>query len=216
MSRWVTFRAWPFHEHWGDMNEYDKLLKHLFQFSAQSVIGLLTGVEIREWINVELPDIRLPRVDLLGRLPPPHEPELLHIEFQSQNEMLMPVRMGKYYLTVFELYGVFPRQLLVYLGNAPLRMNDRLAAPRMSFGYDIVDIRDLDGDRLLNSSQVGDNMVALLTRLRDHQAAIRQIVAKVRLLEGEERLRALQQLLLIAGLRGLEELACHLKRKVAR
>src|SRR5260370_33914790 len=52
-----------------------------------------------------------------------------------------------------------------YVGEAPLRMESELRGPRMWFQYRAVDIRDLDGDRLLESNEVGDNAIAILARL---------------------------------------------------
>jgi hypothetical protein len=58
-------------------------------------------------------------------------------------------------------------------------MASELSGPSLSFRYEAVDIRTLDGDRLLESQQVGDNVIAILTSLRDHREAVRKIVARL-------------------------------------
>jgi hypothetical protein len=84
-------------------------------------------------------------------------------------------------------------------------MQTELRAPRLSFGYETVDIRDFDGERLLESPHVGDNVIAILTRLRDRRLAVQRILLKIADLDPGKRESALSQLLRIAGLRRLEE-----------
>src|SRR5271169_5146515 len=104
---------------------------------------------------------------------------LVHLELQSGNDTTMPLRMAEYCLRVFRLFGRFPRQILLYVGEAPLRMASELRGPHVWFAYRTVDIRELDGDRLLESEDVGDNVIAILALLRDHKDAVRKIVAKI-------------------------------------
>ena len=76
---------------------------------------------------------------------------------------------------------------------------------RSWFRYRAVDIRDLDGDRLLESQEVGDTVIAILARLRDHKDAVRRILERIAGLVAAERETALGQLLILAGLRHFEE-----------
>ena len=95
------------------------------------------------------------RVDLLGEAV---DGSLVHLELQSGNDATMPLRMAEYCLGVFRLLGRFPRQVLLYVGEAPLRMDSELRGPDVWFRYRAIDIRDLDGDLLLRSEEVGDNV----------------------------------------------------------
>ncbi len=52
---------------------------------------------------------------------------------------------------------------------------------------------------------VGDNVIAILARLRDHGDAVRKIVERIASLPAPDREAALGQLLVLAGLRHLEE-----------
>jgi hypothetical protein len=52
---------------------------------------------------------------------------------------------------VYRLLGRFPQQVLLYVGEAPLRMPASLRGGGLSFHYAAVDMRSLDGDRLLES-----------------------------------------------------------------
>jgi hypothetical protein len=184
------------------MQEYDVALKLLLRGSAKLMMRELTGTAVENWLDVELPKVQNPRVDLLGETV---EGSLVHLELQSSNEAIMPLRMAEYCLSIFRLFGNFPRQLLLYVGEAPLRMDSELRGADVWFRYSVIDIRSVDGDRLLESPEVGDNVIAILARLRDHKDAVRRIVVKVAGLVAAEREVALGQLMILAGLRHLEE-----------
>jgi len=119
----------------------------------------LTGGAVEKWLNVELPKVQNPRADLLGQTA---DGSLVHVELQSGNEAAMALRMAEYCLGVLRLFGKFPRQVVLYVGEAPLGMDSELRGPDVSFRYRMIDIRELDGDRLLESEETGDNVIAIL------------------------------------------------------
>jgi hypothetical protein len=84
-------------------------------------------------------------------------------------------------------------------------METELHGEDVWFRYRAIDVRSLDGEALLESPEVGDNIIAILARLRDDREAIRRIVARIAELPSNERAMALDQLLILAGLRRLEE-----------
>jgi hypothetical protein len=184
------------------MQEYDVALKVLLQSQATRTISALTGTAIAKWLDVELPKVQNLRLDLLGETV---DEKLIHLELQSSNDSAMPLRMAEYCLGVFRLFGRFPRQVLLYVGEAPLRMATQLHGGGLSFEYQAVDIRDLDGDRLLESEEVGDNIIAILANVRDDKEAVRKIMVRFAGLAPSERATALEQLFIVAGLRRLEE-----------
>jgi hypothetical protein len=193
------------------MQEYDVALKLLLQGSAKLTMRELTGTAIEKWLDVELPKVQNLRADLLGETA---DGSLVHLELQSRNDPIMPLRMAEYCLGVLRLFGRFPNQVLLYVGEAPLRMDKELRGPNVQFQYGLVDIRGLDGDRLLDSADVGDNIIAILARLRDHKEAVRRIVEKITGSVEIDRETALHALLILAGLRGLEEVVEEEARKV--
>ena len=148
----------------------------------------LTGTAIAKWL------------DLLGQTV---DGDLIHLELQSSNDTAMPFRMIEYCLGVQRLLGQFPRQVLLYVGEAPMRMESKLRGPDLSFEYRLIDIRTLDGERLLESRDVGDNVIAILAQLRDHKEAVHRIVGRIAGLAAAERETALAQLTILAGLRHL-------------
>ena len=131
------------------MHEYDITLKSLLQRQLQSgVLSSLTGLTVREWISSELPEVQTRRVDLLGRTP---DERLVHVELQSHNDLLMALRMAEYALAIYRRYGQFPTQLVLYVGQRPMRMKDTIGGPDCSFRCGMTDIRDLESGPLLAS-----------------------------------------------------------------
>lgn len=185
------------------MQKYDVSLKLLLRGSGVAALQTLTGgVAVERWLDVEMPEVRNTRVDLLGQTA---GADLLHIELQSTNDQTMALRMAEYCLRVYRLFERFPRQILLYVGNAPLRMETQLNGPKLAFGYEAMDIRDFDGERLLGSGFIGDNVIAILTRLQDQRLAVQRILSKIAALEPGDWEGALGQLLRVSGLRELEE-----------
>ena len=67
-------------------------------------------------------------------------------------------------------------------------------------------LRGADGDRLLESEDVGDNIIAILAGLRDHKEAVHRIMERIAGLAAAERETALAQLMILAGLRHLSQI----------
>jgi hypothetical protein len=81
-------------------------------------------------------------------------------------------------------------------------MRKELHHPHLEYSYRLVDVRDLDGKRLLKSGRVDDNIVALLTGIADQRQAVRLVVRRIKGLRRKgERQSALDRLVILAGLR---------------
>ncbi len=181
---------------------YDVTLKALLRDSAGRAVHAATGLSIEQWLDVELPKVANPRMDLLGQA---LDGSLLHLELQVANDPNMPLRMAEYALGIYRIFGVFARQIVLYAGEPDLRMPATLEGLRFSFSYQIIDLRNLDGEALLRSDHVGDNVLAILTRLPDQRRAVEEILGKIATLEETKREQAIEQLFILAGLRGLED-----------
>jgi predicted transposase YdaD len=149
-----------------------------------------------------MPELRNTRVDLLGES---ETGDLLHIELQSTNDEDMPMRMLEYSVRVARLFGRFPRQLVLYVGEAKPKMKTALSGPTLAFHYELMDIRTLDCEALIASSDPGDNILAVLARLDDRRDAVRRILALIATWKPAERSAGLSQLIRLAGLRKLAE-----------
>jgi hypothetical protein len=83
------------------MQEYDVALKLLLRGSPTLTMRELTGTTVAKSLDVELPKVQNPRLDLLGETV---DRGLVHVELQSGNDAAMPLRMAEYCLGIFRLY----------------------------------------------------------------------------------------------------------------
>jgi len=55
-------------------------------------------------------------------------PELIHLELQSTNHPQLPLRMAEYSLRVYRKFQRFRRQIVLYVGDAKMRMPAELVS----------------------------------------------------------------------------------------
>ncbi len=177
---------------------YDVTLKLVLADSPVLVTEILGAAAIEDWLNVELPSVQNPRVDLLGRTT---DGGLVHIEIQGTNDDRMALRMAQYGLQIYDRLGRFPQQVVLYFGDEPVRMAQQLTLEGLSFRYKLISVRDLDGDRLIEGGGIGDNIIGTLARLNNRGVAVRRVLNRIVNLTGEARIQALGQLMILAGLR---------------
>jgi hypothetical protein len=180
------------------MHHFDVVLKLLLRNSFARVAGR----PVARWLETELPKVQKPSIDMLGETA---DGELIHIELQSGHDDEMQFRMLQYLALIAKLRHRIPRQVLLYAGREPLWMPSEITWPDGSHRYQLIDMRDVDGEPLLASPEPSDNVIAILARLKDSYAAVRRILEKLSRLPGEKASEYFQALLIIAGLRGLEE-----------
>jgi hypothetical protein len=111
--------------------------------------------------------------------------------------------MAEYALALYRRFRQFPQQVVLYVGEAPLRMRESIAGPAISFRCRVVDIRQLDGEPLLDSANLEDNLLAVLMRLTDEREAVRKILHRIAGSEPSRRDIAVRELTILAGLRHL-------------
>ena len=146
------------------MHEYDIALKSILMRLPGSVIEELTGFAITRWHNAELPQVRNPRVDLLGETA---DGRLVHIELQSTNDPNMSLRMAEYAWAIYKRFGRFTEQIVLYVGEAPMRMKNSLEGGSVSVRFRLVDIREFSAEPLLASDRLEDNVIAVLMSAGD-------------------------------------------------
>lgn len=180
------------------MGKYDTALKSLIASGGGELFRQLGIGPIRRWLNVELPMVRNPRVDLLGEA---DDGEVKHLELQRENDAAMPLRMAEYAIAIFRREKRYPRQFVLYVGEAPMGMANRLDELGMSFWYTMMDVRDLDGDTLSGSPEVSDKILALLAGTSNPPEVIRSIVRKLPTMSSREQESAWSSLLITSKLR---------------
>lgn len=162
----------------------------------------LAGVHLARWLNVELPKVQTARLDLLAET---DTGELIHFELQSFNDPRMPLRMAEYALMIYRQFGRFPRQFVLYVGEAELRMSPELVGPRFWFDYELIDIRQIDEDDFLRGPASAGNILAILGRLKKPKETVREVLSRIAQLPPDQQRLALQHLMILSGLRGLNQ-----------
>lgn len=183
------------------MGRYDTALKRILQRWGSSVWQQLANDGVARWCSPELPKVSTQYADLLAETA---SGQLWHLELQSTNDSLMRFRMLDYASAVRWAHDRFPAQCVLYVGREPLRMEATIEDRNLWFRYRVVDVRDLDGESLLAGGDVGDNIVAILTRLRNSEDAVRSVLKAIARLDEPDRLEAFEALLIVASLRELE------------
>ena len=181
--------------------DYDVVLKLLFRSKSSRVVQAIAGGAVKRWLDKELPAIRNTRADLVGETA---GGEIVHLEFMSENQKFFELRMAGYYVEIYQASGRHPRQSLVYVGRKKLRMGGHFKSPTLSFRFRVVDLRELNGGRFLDSEHVGDQILTLLMRLKNPREAIRRTLATITTLDARAREEAPSQLMVLCGLRGIE------------
>jgi hypothetical protein len=182
------------------MHEYDIALKSVLRRLSGSVLRELTGFTVARWHNTELPVVQNRRVDMLGETA---DGTLVHIELQSTNQSGMALRMLEYAAAIHRQYGRFPEQVVLYVGHARLRMKGELRGLCLDFRCRMIDIRELDGDRLIATGRVEDNVIAVLGRLSDERIAVQRVLGRIGRCGPKRRVAEFDELMFLAGLRSL-------------
>jgi hypothetical protein len=182
------------------MQEYDIALKTVLTRGAAGFLTQLFGAPVARWYNTELPEVRARQADLLGETV---DGRLIHIELQSSNDSRMAFRMLEYLVSIEQALKRVPKQLVLYVGEAPMRMKRRIRVEGLLFTYGMRDIRELDSEPLLASESLDDNIIGILARLPDRKSAVRRVLEKIAAGDAARREAALRELAILAGLRSL-------------
>jgi len=182
---------------------YDTTLKTLFLAPPPQLLQLLVGGQAHTMLTVEYPTVQMRRPDLVVRLT---DGRLYHLELQSANDPAMPWRMLEYYGLLYQRYGQQPLQHVLYVGERPMTLVAQIDHTTLLFQYEAIDVRTLDGQLLLHSPVLEDNILALLCREGATRATVQRILARIASLSGTAQTEALTTLLILAGLRHLQPL----------
>ncbi len=183
----------------GGFTRYDAVVKDLFQKDHPSLLDQLTGgLKIRAFLNVDLAKVLERRADLVLLL---EDETILHLEFQSTNDNDMAYRAGIYCLLLGHRYRCRVRQVVLYTGQAKMRMPDRVDLGDTRIAYRLIDIRTLESEALISSGRPGDLALAMLANGGPERLG--DIIHRAGQLRGSGRQRVLAQLVLLCGLRHL-------------
>ncbi|MBF0567601.1 MAG: hypothetical protein HQK95_01920 [Nitrospirae bacterium] len=180
--------------------KYDITLKDLLKDIPKVFLKLITGYETGKFIDVQFPDIQLREPDLVFEV---EDGKLLHFEIQSRNENVMMARMYLYSGFIYNQNKKLPVQIVLYVGNEPINMQNHMEGEGVNYSYKLIDIREIDCSQLLESDCPEDIVLAILCKTGDVDATIRKILDKLSILPPKEREGYIRKLLYLSDLRKL-------------
>ncbi len=202
--------------------DFDKIFrevfKDIFPALARKVLRIPTGAYKPLPLDLQYTSER--EADQLWEVVPPQgEPFVLHCEIQTTNDKQMLSRMLLYHAFLHYQQKLPIRQFVIYVGKDKLNMAHQLQSERLSYSYQLVDLRSYPYELFLES---GSSREVLLTILADFggvapELIAQKIIAKLeQLCEGKLELaqRALQ-LVRLAALRNLGETVFNTANKMA-
>lgn len=195
------------------MKAYDLILKESFQslFLQSS----------KKWLGLDLSHAQISEVDLTINRPTHREVDflrhvvmpdgqafLLHLEFQTEDHKQMHLRMAEYRAMLQLAHQLPVRQYVIYLGQTPTKMPNKLPEAYQILGYDLISFNQLQAQDFLKSDSPDEIVFAILSR--DTEQPSKQIVSRIleRLhslnLSSDELKKYLNYLLTLGQLRKLE------------
>jgi hypothetical protein len=105
-------------------------------------------------------------------------------------------RQAEYYLGFQRLLGEHVEQIVLYIGREPMRLRPLFETPTMRYEFQLLDIREADGESLLASDDWGDNLLALLTQV-EQERVLQRVEQQIRKLKGEEQETAARLLVIM-------------------
>ncbi len=152
-------------------------------------------------LTVEFPAVKKRLPDLVVRL---RDDAIFHLELQSTPDS-MAWRLLEYYTMIRGVYPEDPlRQMVLYIGPGPKRPASKIEKPNLNFRYTVRDIREIDGQHMLDSPMLEENLLAILCRLGNERLTIREILQRIIPRPARERADALEKRVIPAGLRKLD------------
>lgn len=112
--------------------------------------------------------------------------------------------VAEYHLGFYRKLGEQVEMVVLDVGKSPLRMKGVFSTSSLQFRFKLLDIREFDGEPLLKSDDLGDNMLALLTRC-DQDRVLHRVEEQIQRLPGGRKEEAARLFVVISGLRGLEK-----------
>ena len=183
---------------------YDATLKKLFQQPPNRLLSHALG---RDVVVTRILPTDLIRVENLhpDQLFETEDGALINAEMHGYGMEEFPVRNLLYAGLILRDYKRWPVQIVFWIGQSNVGIADRLSfPPGLAYRYQVIDLRQMDGEFLLKDGPVEEAIFAVLCKLRDHRETVAAIVRRIAAEPKERQPEAVAQLLILSGLRGLK------------
>jgi len=192
------------------MGDKDIVSKEIIKEIGRDISMHILGIDIqgevtlvdKEWTQVEKRDS-----DIVFK----NDKRIFHIEIQNSNHSKMELRMLRYFSDIlFEYNGYSISQYVVYIGKEKCYMKNSIEQNKISYSYDIIDIRDISCEKLLYHNNPSAVALSILCDFegKDKQMVINTILKRIRELtknDDREYKNYLKKVTVLSTNRDLEE-----------
>jgi len=192
------------------MGQKDIVAKEMIKEIGRDIALYMLGIDVNS--EVELIDKEWTRVekresDIVFK----YDNKIVHIEIQNNNHPIMELRMLRYFTDIlFEYKDYEVSQYVIYIGKEKCYMKDHIEQNRISYSYDIIDIREISCEELLYHEHPSAVALSILCDFeeKDKQIVINTILKRIRELtkdDDKEYKNYLEKVTILSTNRDLEE-----------
>jgi len=192
-------------------NVFDRIFRENVQHIFIPLIEMELGLKFKSYkiLPGKIAKTLEREVDFLCKiLTETDEKEILHIEFQTQNDPEMIFRMQEYHGLIYRKYKLPIHHIVIYLGPSKSRMTSSVHAKGVFTDFHLIHLNEIDKDKFLTAQVPEVILLALLSNYKKDkfEAVLRLIISKLRKVSKSktETRRYIEQLLLLSKLRNLE------------
>ncbi len=194
-----------------EVSAYDKIFREISPFFLSVLIDQVLKLDIVTFVDLKdkLQVTRQTETDTLRKVTDRKgNTYILHIEIESKNDPTMAVRMADYFTTLHLIYKLPVKQYVIYIGDGPCRMPDKLVLPGIRFGYTLIVLSSIPYRMFLDAGQPEAQMLALLGDLQGEPVEsvaqeILQVIVEDPGTDGDKHKR-MKQLRMLAQLRNFD------------
>jgi len=145
----------------------DLILKNITKEAIKEVLKNILNLNINdfEFLDFEFPKIEKRDADILIKA----DNKIIHIEFQTNNDKNMHIRMARYFLEIYSRYEFEIYQYVLFLGKK-LSMKNKISTNSCNYSYEIIDLKTIPCDRFLNVNNPNALVLAILCDFKNQNS----------------------------------------------
>ncbi len=202
-------------------NAFDKIMKEIIEKIFRPLVEERLGVKIAKSIPLKekmQTTVELEMDFFYEILPEQGEPFILHLEFESGDNQEMVYRVGEYHGMSLRRKKLPIKHIVIYLGADEPTMRTELKPDEVYKGFDLLNVRGLDTDKLLSSQIPEVVLIAILSNYKAEQTetVLRLIIKKLKTLVDNKRVfkKYINQLMMLSRLCKIEALTIKISEEM--
>jgi len=106
-----------------------------------------------------------------------------------------------YALAIYKVHKKFPKQLVIYVGEKDIEIENSLNFNGNYFSYEVKNIKDIDCKPLIESDNINDNILSILCNIKDAEKLFFKLKSKLLKLTQKQRETYIRKMLYLLRLR---------------